>query len=107
MYVPVLLGNMFAVTYCGIAHTGRDADYCALNIQFTIDVVKASVIIGLFPEFLKPWVVRPSGYFIICAHDVQIGRTLVHKRPSQDRAWYATSCAHHRRKAEAACDTWP
>ncbi|KAI0070826.1 cytochrome P450 [Panus rudis PR-1116 ss-1] len=32
----------------------RDPDYRALNIQFTGDVVKGSVIINIFPKFLRP-----------------------------------------------------
>ncbi|TFK43278.1 cytochrome P450 [Crucibulum laeve] len=36
----------------------RDPDYRALNEQFTIDVVKGSKIINLFPKILKPVVGR-------------------------------------------------
>ncbi|TFY52604.1 hypothetical protein EVG20_g10484, partial [Dentipellis fragilis] len=32
----------------------RDADYQELNIQFTLEIVKAAVILKLFPDFLKP-----------------------------------------------------
>lgn len=32
----------------------RNSDYCSLNIDFTIDVIKAAHIINLFPNILKP-----------------------------------------------------
>ncbi|OBZ73430.1 Ent-kaurene oxidase [Grifola frondosa] len=32
----------------------RDPDYSALNVQFTIDVIKGAVTINLFPDILKP-----------------------------------------------------
>lgn len=37
---------------------GRDPDYMELNINFTMDVVKAGFMINRFPNFLKPYV-RP------------------------------------------------
>ena len=44
------------VTYHFLIPTtpGRDPDWIDLNIQYTIDVVGAGVIAGLFPEFLRP-----------------------------------------------------
>ncbi|KAG6915977.1 hypothetical protein DXG01_009029 [Tephrocybe rancida] len=36
------------------ATDGRDPDYRDLNVQFSIDVIKAAQTINLFPEFLKP-----------------------------------------------------
>ena len=36
--------------------TGRDADWIALNIEFTIDVMKGAAIINLFPMFIRPYV---------------------------------------------------
>ncbi|KAJ7586983.1 cytochrome P450 [Mycena floridula] len=34
--------------------TGRDIDFIALNVNFTMDVMKASTIVNLFPVFLRP-----------------------------------------------------
>ncbi|KAL5499079.1 hypothetical protein ACEPAH_1597 [Sanghuangporus vaninii] len=34
-------------------HLGRDMDYIDINILYTLDVVKDSITINLFPEFLK------------------------------------------------------
>ena len=36
---------------------GRDYDYQTLNLSFAINVVKFGLIIGMFPEPLKPFVV--------------------------------------------------
>ncbi|KAI0050551.1 cytochrome P450 [Auriscalpium vulgare] len=36
----------------------RNEDYQRLNIDFTIDVVKAALVINLFPNFLKPVVAK-------------------------------------------------
>ena len=36
--------------------TGRDADWIALNIESTIDVMKGAAIINLFPMFIRPYV---------------------------------------------------
>nr|BAK09398.1 cytochrome P450 [Postia placenta] len=36
----------------------RDADWCALNKQFTIDCFQGAAIISLFPKFLKPIAAR-------------------------------------------------
>lgn len=33
---------------------GRNKDYQALNIEFTIDVVKGALLINQFPDVLKP-----------------------------------------------------
>lgn len=35
---------------------GRDPDYNQLNVKFTIDVVKAALVINRFPDVLKPCV---------------------------------------------------
>ncbi|KAJ7577379.1 cytochrome P450 [Mycena floridula] len=37
-----------------IVLAGRNLDFIALNIDFTLDAVKASTIINLFPSFLQP-----------------------------------------------------
>jgi hypothetical protein len=34
---------------------GRDPDYRKLNVEFTIDVMKAAHRITVFPDILKPW----------------------------------------------------
>lgn len=34
----------------------RDPEYRKLTIDFTVELVKTATIIGLFPEFLKPYV---------------------------------------------------
>jgi len=34
--------------------TGRDPDYIDLNVSFTTTVIKAAVILQMFPPFLKP-----------------------------------------------------
>ncbi|KAF9236823.1 cytochrome P450 [Melanogaster broomeanus] len=36
----------------------RNPDWVALNIQFTLDVVKGGIIIGLFPKIIAPLVAR-------------------------------------------------
>ncbi|KAF9237109.1 cytochrome P450 [Melanogaster broomeanus] len=36
----------------------RNPDWVDLNIQFTLDVVKGGIIIGLFPKFMAPFVAR-------------------------------------------------
>ena len=32
---------------------GRDSDWIDLNVQFTLDLIKCGVIIGLFPKFMR------------------------------------------------------
>ena len=34
----------------------RDPDYRDLNIEFTVDIMIASNILQLFPQFMKPYV---------------------------------------------------
>ena len=36
---------------------GRDPDFVALNVQFTVDVVQAATLLRLFPPFLRPCVI--------------------------------------------------
>ena len=36
---------------------GRDPDWVNLNIEFTLDVVKAAAIISFFPKFMAPQVI--------------------------------------------------
>ncbi|KAG6919289.1 hypothetical protein DXG01_007421 [Tephrocybe rancida] len=60
----------------------QNPDYRDLNIQFTVDVMKAARTINLFPEFLKP--TNPSGrlagrYFTNI--EPQIQRAMGHLRP--------------------------
>ncbi|KAK7446303.1 hypothetical protein VKT23_014509 [Stygiomarasmius scandens] len=54
----------------------RDPDWINLNIQFTIDVMKAAQIIKLFPDFLKPIVGN-----ILTPTNTGIHRTLGHLGP--------------------------
>ncbi|OBZ73434.1 Ent-kaurene oxidase [Grifola frondosa] len=41
--------------------SGRNPDYSALNVQFTIDVAKGAMIIKLFPNILRPYVTTFGG----------------------------------------------
>ncbi|KAJ3480751.1 hypothetical protein NLI96_g8124 [Meripilus lineatus] len=36
--------------------TCQDPDYCALNVQFAIDVVKGAIALNMFPKILRPLV---------------------------------------------------
>ncbi|KAG6816479.1 hypothetical protein H0H93_008055, partial [Arthromyces matolae] len=54
----------------------RNADYRDLNIEFTIDVIKAAQLINLFPNILKPLVGR-----LLTNVESQIQRAMSHLRP--------------------------
>ena len=41
-----------------VAPAGRDADFCALNVDFTIAVVKAVLVLNRFPDMMKSSVRR-------------------------------------------------
>ncbi len=43
---------------CSFDCIGRNADYQKLNIEFTVEIVKAAVAIKAFPEFLRPLVIH-------------------------------------------------
>ena len=43
----------FPFVFTGIP-LGRDPDWIDLNIRYTIDVIKGSIIVALFPKLLKP-----------------------------------------------------
>ncbi|KAG6919311.1 hypothetical protein DXG01_007444 [Tephrocybe rancida] len=58
------------------ATEGRNSDYRDLNIEFTVDVMKASRTINLFPNFLKPLAGR---YFTNI--ESQVTRAMNHLRP--------------------------
>lgn len=40
----------------GLLLTGQDPDFLKINVEFTVEVVKAGKMINLFPDFLKPFV---------------------------------------------------
>ena len=43
-------------------YIGSNPEFIALNIQFTVDVVQTSALLGLLPSFLRPCVLflRPG-----------------------------------------------
>ncbi|KAG6837019.1 hypothetical protein H0H93_016226 [Arthromyces matolae] len=54
----------------------RDPDYRDLNVEFTVDVVRAAQTINLFPNFLKPLAGR-----IFTKVESQIQRAMAHLQP--------------------------
>ncbi|KAG5715861.1 Ent-kaurene oxidase, partial [Termitomyces sp. T112] len=54
----------------------RNADYRDLNIEFTIDVIRAARTINLYPNFLKPF----AGRYLTNVES-QIQRAMAHLRP--------------------------
>ncbi|KAG6848382.1 hypothetical protein H0H93_000731, partial [Arthromyces matolae] len=54
----------------------RDPDYRDLNIEFTVDLIKAAQLINLFPNFLKPVAAR-----YLTNVEPQIQRAMRHLRP--------------------------
>ncbi|KAG6831864.1 hypothetical protein H0H92_006981 [Tricholoma furcatifolium] len=54
----------------------RNPDYRDLNVEFTVDLLKAAQTINLFPNFLKPLIGR-----YVTNSDSQIQRALLHLRP--------------------------
>ncbi|KAF9223296.1 cytochrome P450 [Gyrodon lividus] len=60
----------------------RNPDWVDLNIRFTVGIVQAGFIIGLFPKFLTPLVARfMTGVF------ADIGRAMEHLGPVIEERW--------------------
>ncbi|KAG5637312.1 hypothetical protein H0H81_005005 [Sphagnurus paluster] len=59
------------------ATEGRNLDYRTLNIDFTMNVVKAAIILNLFPNFLKPLAGR-----LLTKVPSSIKRAMMHLEPT-------------------------
>lgn len=60
----------------------RNKEYMDVMLKYTIDVMTGAQIIGLFPKFLRPWVVLTSESFIIptCMMESFAGRFVSNTR---------------------------